>query len=437
MKLAVIGTGYVGLVTGACFANLGNDVICVDKDLKRLETLSKGDVPFYEPGLPELVSKNHKAKRLVFSHDISSAVLNSEVIFIAVGTPPKSNGQADISAVISVAQSIAKTLKSKKKNKSGKFKVIVNKSTVPVGMGDIVTKILIENKISEKDFSVVSNPEFLREGSAISDFMNPDRIVVGASNNRAFNLITELYRPLNAHVIFTSVKSAELIKYASNAFLATKISFINEIANICERVGSDVLEVANAMGLDKRIGRQFLNAGIGYGGSCFPKDVLALMHLAREQGYDPQILSSVTEVNDFQSDAFVGKILKELKNLRGKRISVLGLSFKPDTDDLREAPSLKVINSLLKKGAQITVYDPAVSSNSKKELKELSFADGVYEAIDGADAIIVVTEWAEFKEIDFDRAKKLVKGRIIFDGRNIYDPKRVRESGFKYIGVGR
>jgi len=328
-------------------------------------------------------------------------------------------------------------LKSKKKNKSGKFKVIVNKSTVPVGMGDIVTKILIENKISEKDFSVVSNPEFLREGSAISDFMNPDRIVVGASNNRAFNLITELYRPLNAHVIFTSVKSAELIKYASNAFLATKISFINEIANICERVGSDVLEVANAMGLDKRIGRQFLNAGIGYGGSCFPKDVLALMHLAREQGYDPQILSSVTEVNDFQSDAFVGKILKELKNLRGKRISVLGLSFKPDTDDLREAPSLKVINSLLKKGAQITVYDPAVSSNSKKELKELSFADGVYEAIDGADAIIVVTEWAEFKEIDFDRAKKLVKGRIIFDGRNIYDPKRVRESGFKYIGVGR
>lgn len=436
MKLAVIGTGYVGLVTGACFANLGNDVICVDKDPKRLSVLENGDVPFYEPGLPEIVSKNSKACRLSFTSNIVSALQKSDIIFIAVGTPPKTNGQADISAVISVAKTIAAAIKSSK-TKKGSFKVIVNKSTVPVGMGDIVTKILKDNGVSEEKFSVVSNPEFLREGSAISDFLNPDRIVIGASNNRAFNVITELYRPLNAHIIFTTVKSAELIKYASNAFLATKISFINEIAHICELVGSDVSEVANAMGLDKRIGRAFLNAGIGYGGSCFPKDVLALMHLAREQGYDPQILASVTEVNDFQIDSFVGKIVKQLKNLKGKKLAILGLAFKPETDDLREAPSLKVIDSLVKKGAKINVYDPAVSNDSKNSLKHISFFENVYDALKDADAIIVVTEWAEFKELDLDRSKKLVKSKILFDGRNIYDPKRVREAGFKYIGVGR
>ncbi|MBI5700645.1 UDP-glucose/GDP-mannose dehydrogenase family protein [Candidatus Saganbacteria bacterium] len=436
MKLAVIGTGYVGLVTGACFANLGNEVICVDKDQKRLEVLEKGKVPFYEPGLPEMVAKNHQAGRITFTSNIIPALQRSDIIFIAVGTPSRSNGQADVSSVVDVAKTIAKAIKAMKSS-NGKFKVIVNKSTVPVGMGDIVTKILIDSEVSEKKFSVVSNPEFLREGSAIADFLNPDRIVVGASNNRAFNVITELYRPLNAHILFTTVKSAELIKYASNAFLATKISFINEIANICERVGSDVNEVANAMGLDKRIGRAFLNAGIGYGGSCFPKDVLALMHLAREQGYDPQILSSVTEVNDFQIDAFVGKIIKTLKSVKGKQIAMLGLSFKPETDDLREAPSLKVIDSLVKKGAKINVYDPAVSENSKKQLNYLYFADNVYDALKNADAIVVVTEWAEFKEIDLDRAKKLVKTRIIFDGRNIYEPKKVTEAGFKYIGIGR
>ncbi len=436
MKLAVIGTGYVGLVTGACFANLGNEVICVDKDQSRLSILEKGLVPFYEPGLPEIVSKNYKAGRLSFTSNIIGAVQKSDVIFIAVGTPPKSNGQADVSAVVDVAKTIAKAFKSSKSKTTG-FKVIVNKSTVPVGMGDIVTKILIDNGISEKKFSVVSNPEFLREGSAISDFLNPDRIVIGASNNRAYNVISELYRSLNAHIMFTTVKSAELIKYASNAFLATKISFINEIANICELVGSDVLEVANAMGLDKRIGRAFLNAGIGYGGSCFPKDVLALTHLAREQGYDPQILASVTEVNDFQIDAFVGKIVKNIKNIKGKNIAMLGLSFKPETDDLREAPSLKIVDSLLKKGAKIKVYDPAVSENSKKQLKNITFADNVYAVLEGADAIVVVTEWPEFKELDFEKAKKLVKTKIIFDGRNIYDPNKVKESGFKYFGVGR
>ncbi|HTY12797.1 MAG TPA: UDP-glucose/GDP-mannose dehydrogenase family protein, partial [Candidatus Omnitrophota bacterium] len=299
MKLAVIGTGYVGLVTGTCFANLGNEVVCVDKDRERVAMLNKKQVPFYEPGLPEMVAKNVAAGRLRFSSDTVASSRGADVIFIAVGTPPKTDGQADVSAVAEVARSIARALKGVKK-----FKVIVNKSTVPVGMGDYVTRVLSDNKVPEKYFSVVSNPEFLREGSAISDFMNPDRIVIGASNNRASNLITELYRSLNAHIIFTSVKSAELIKYASNSFLATKISFINEISNICELVGSDVKEVAYAVGMDKRIGRDFLNAGLGYGGSCLPKDVSALIHIARKAGHDPRLLTSVNDVNEYQIEAF-------------------------------------------------------------------------------------------------------------------------------------
>jgi UDPglucose 6-dehydrogenase len=432
MKLCVIGTGYVGLVTGACLANLGNEVICVDKDRERLAALKKGKVPFYEPGLPELVARNRPAGRISFASDLSATVKRSEVIFIAVGTPSKPNGEADVSAVCSVAQGIARALKGAKK-----FKVIVNKSTVPVGMGDIVTRILVRSNISEKYFSVVSNPEFLREGSAISDFLNPDRVVIGASDRRAFNVITELYRSLNAHLVFTSVKSAELIKYASNAFLATKISFINEIANICERVGSDVREVACAMGMDKRIGKDFLNAGLGYGGSCLPKDVSALIHLARESGYDPQILNSVNQVNQRQIDAFINKIARSLKRVRGKNITIVGLSFKPETDDLRDAPSLKVIRALLKMGARIKAYDPAAEKPAQRLLPQVSFCPGVYDAIQGADAIIFVTEWPEFRDLDLDKARKLVKGPHLFDGRNIYDPKRSREAGFKYIGVGR
>ena len=432
MKLAVIGTGYVGLVTGACFANLGNDVVCVDKDKARLLLLNKRQVPFYEPGLPELVAKNITAGRLRFSSDIAAASKKAEVIFIAVGTPPQADGQADITAVAEVAKSIARALKGVKK-----FKVIVNKSTVPVGMGDFVTKVLTDNRVPEKYFSVVSNPEFLREGSAISDFLNPDRIVIGASNSRAFNVITELYRSLKAHIIFTSVKSAELIKYASNAFLATKISFINEIANICERVGSDVSEVAYAVGMDKRIGREFLNAGLGYGGSCLPKDVSALIHVAREAGYDPKILASVNEVNEYQIDAFIGKISKTLKTLRGRTIAVLGLAFKPETDDLREAPSIKVIKALVKSGAKIRAYDPAAERPARKILPEIDFCSGVYDAIEGADAIVFITEWPEFRDIDLIKARKLVKQPYLFDGRNIYDPKRMREAGFKYMGIGR
>jgi len=432
MKICVIGTGYVGLVTGACLANLGNDVVCVDNNLERLALLMKGEVPFYEPGLPELVLRNQRAKRLSFASDLDFAVKRSTMIFIAVGTPPRANGEADVSAVCEVAKAIACALKENKK-----FKVIVNKSTVPVGMGDIVTKILVRNRVLAKYFSVVSNPEFLREGSAISDFMNPDRIVIGASNNRAFNVITELYRSLNARIIFTSVKSAELIKYASNAFLATKISFVNEIANICERLGSDVAEVSYAMGMDRRIGREFLNAGLGYGGSCLPKDVSALIHLARGAGYQPQILNSVNKVNERQIGVFIDKIVRTLKGIRGKRISILGLSFKPETDDMREAPSLKIIRGLLKRGARVTAHDPAAEKNAGKLIPQVAYCPGVYDAIAGADAIVCVTEWPEFRDIDLEKARKLVRKPYLFDGRNIYEPRRVRETGFKYIGVGR
>jgi UDPglucose 6-dehydrogenase len=436
MKICVIGTGYVGLVTGACLANLGNNVICVDKDRSRISDLQKSTIPFYEPGLKEIVLKNFKSGRLSFAVNINDGVKKSEVVFISVGTPPKESGEADVSAVVDVAKKIAKALKSDGKMKN-KFKVIVNKSTVPVGMGDIVTKILLEKGVSEKNFAVVSNPEFLREGTAISDFMSPDRIVIGAPNNRAFNVITELYRPLNAHIIFTTVKSAELIKYASNSFLATKISFINEIANICEKVGSDVVEVAYAIGLDKRIGREFLNAGIGYGGSCLPKDVSALIHLAKTHGYDPEILISVNRTNEEQRMRIVEKIESVLKSLKGKTISVLGLSFKPETDDLRDAPAIDIVRELLDRGAMVKAYDPVAQAKAKKLLNGVTFSGTAYDAIKNADAMVLTAEWGEFRELDMDKVKRSMKTPIIFDGRNIYNPKRMREIGFKYYGVGR
>lgn len=440
MKICVIGTGYVGLVTGACLADFGNSVVCMDKDNKRVKMLQKGKVPFHEPGLPELVLSNIKAKRLCFTRDLGAAIMDSEVIFITVGTPPKPNGEADISSVIEVAKKIAKSIKGERNIPSSSelsFKIIVNKSTVPVGMGDIVTKTLLEHGVPEEAFSVVSNPEFLREGSAISDFFKPDRIVIGASNNRAFNVITELYRPLNAHIIFTDIKSAELIKYASNSFLATKISFINEMANICERVGSDVNEVAAAMGLDKRIGRQFLNAGLGYGGSCLPKDVAALTHLARIKGYDPKLLSSVSAINEYQASSFVKKVLKKLGKVRNKKIAVLGLAFKPGTDDLRESSAVKVVNALLKKGAKVRVYDPVSEKGARKLVPGAVFCPSVYEAAEKVEAIIVATEWPEFRELDLAKMRKLVRQPLIFDGRNIYHPQKVRDEGFEYVGVGR
>jgi len=436
MKICVIGSGYVGLVTGACLASLGNNVICVDKDRSRVSSLKKSVIPFYEPGLKEMVLKNQKAGRISFTANIKEGVKKAEVIFIAVGTPPRENGEADVSAVIEVAKQIAITLKSDGKM-AKKFKVIVNKSTVPVGMGDIVTKIMTGKGVPEKNFAVVSNPEFLREGTAVSDFMSPDRIVIGASNSKASNVITELYRPLNAHIIFTTIKSAELIKYASNSFLATKISFINEIANICERVGSDVVEVAYGMGLDKRIGREFLNAGIGYGGSCLPKDVSALIHLAKTNGYDPQILASVNRTNEEQRKMIVEKMENVLKSLKGKTIGVLGLSFKPETDDLRDAPSIDIINELCRKGAKVKAYDPVAAVKAKKLLDGVVFCDTAYDAVKKADAAVVTAEWGEFRELDLDRIKSSMKSPVIFDGRNIYNPKRMKELGFKYYGVGR
>ena len=435
MKICVIGTGYVGLVTGACLANLGNEVICVDKDRERVAMLKKNIAPFYEPGLEELVKKNSSAHRRNYTEDLKSSVINSDIVFIAVGTPAKKNGEADISAIIDVAKKIALVLKSVKRRK---YAVIVNKSTVPVGMGDIVTDILVKSGVQKKNFSVVSNPEFLREGSAISDFMSPDRIVIGAEDNKASNLITELYRPLNAHIVFTSVKSAELIKYASNAFLATRISFINEIANICEKVGSDVTQVAYGMGLDKRIGSAFLNAGLGYGGSCFPKDVSALEHLAKSNGYKPKILSSVGELNQFQRMSFVAKIEKTLGSLKGKKIAILGLSFKPETDDLRDAPSIDIVRELKKRKAKIRAYDPAVKQKIVKELfGPIELCGSSYEVLKGCDALAVLTEWHEFRELDLGKVKKLLKKPIIFDGRNIYNPERMKELGFEYVGVGR
>ena len=438
MKISVIGSGYVGLVTGACLAELGHQVTCVDVDKVKIKLLTAGKIPIFEPGLEELVLRNVSQERLAFSSAIESAIKKTEVIFIAVGTPSREDGKADVSAVESVAKEIAKAIKGPSGKPSDAYKVIVNKSTVPVGMGDIVTKILIENGAAKNRFAVVSNPEFLREGSAISDFMHPDRIVIGAQDKRAYEVITELYRPLNAHIIFTSVKSAELIKYASNAFLATKISFINEIANVCERVGSDISEVADAVGLDKRIGRAFLNAGLGWGGSCFPKDVAALIHLARDKGYNPEILEAVSNVNQAQVEMFVGKIKSTLKNLSDKVITVLGLSFKPNTDDLRDAPSLRVIELLLSEGATLKAYDPIVKNVEQLRIKgKISLANDPYEALEDSQALVIVTEWPEFTELDLKKVKQLMQKPCIFDGRNILNAKRVKDAGFKYFGIGK
>lgn len=441
MKICVVGTGYVGLVTGACLADFGNTVICIDNNAKRISSLKKGKVPFYEPELPELVIRNIKAGRLSFSNAMDSSVRKSQVIFITVGTPAKPDGDVDISTVIEVANGIARAMKHRqhgsKHNNNNRFKTIVNKSTVPVGMGDVVSRILKENGIPEKCFSVVSNPEFLREGSAVKDFVNPSRIVIGASSNKAFNVITELYRPLNAHIIFTDIKSAELIKYASNAFLATKISFINEIANVCEKIKVDVMHIADAIGLDRRIGRDFLNAGLGYGGSCFPKDVLALQYLAKSNNYDPQILAAVHHVNELQVPTFVNRIVSEMQRVKGRKITVLGLAFKPGTDDLREAPALKLIDALLKMGAKINAYDPVAETKAKKMFPMVSYYKEISGAVKGADAIVIATEWPEFREMDLAHIRQLVKQPFVFDGRNLYNPKRMKELGFKYYGVGR
>jgi UDPglucose 6-dehydrogenase len=427
MKLCVIGVGYVGLVTGACLSDLGNNVICVDIDEKKIKNLKKNILPIYEPGLEELIKRNKS--RLKFTTNIKDGIKKSDVIFIAVGTPPKENGEADLTYVKDAAKSIGKYING--------YKIIVDKSTVPVGMGDLVESIIYDRSKGKTKFDVVSCPEFLREGSAIHDFMNPDRIVIGAKNKMAGNKVAEIFYPLNTKIIITDLRSAEMIKYASNSFLATKISFINEIANICEKVGADVETVAMGMGLDKRIGRLFLNAGAGFGGSCFPKDVSALINIALNEDYDPIILKAVMETNKIQKKSIVTKIKKMLGTIEGRAIGILGISFKPETDDIREAVSIEVMNSLLEKGCRIKAYDPAAIENIKKVIKGVRYVKNAYETAENTECLVILTEWNEFKELDLKKIKKLMKLPNIVDGRNIYDPETVKKLGFNYIGVGR
>ena len=430
MNICVIGSGYVGLVTGSCFADLGNRVICVDNDKSKIVALKKGLMPIYEPGLEELVKRNVKEGRLSFSNNLKEGVRRSEVIFISVGTPSKDNGDADLTYVEIVARDIALSMPS--------YRLIVEKSTVPVNTGEWVEHTInVYNKRKIK-FDVASNPEFLKEGSAIEDFMNPDRIVVGVKSKLAADILTELYKPLKAPIVVTDIKSAEIIKHASNSFLATKISFINSIANICDKVGADVGDVARGMGLDKRISKDFLNAGIGFGGSCFPKDLAAFVHIAEKIGYDFGILKEAQRVNSLQKRSVIKKIEELLWNLPKKTIGVLGLSFKPGTDDLREAPSLEIIGMLKNEGVHVQVFDPVAMSKARGILSGgVKFCKDAYETARNSDCLLVVTEWNEFKELDFKKIKKLMRQPIIVDGRNIYDPKEMKKLGFKYVGIGR
>lgn len=429
MNISVIGAGYVGLVTGACLAELGNKVICADSDNKKIAALKKGIIPIFEPGLEELIEGNARTKRLIFTSSIKEAVKNSEVIFIAVGTPSLDNGEADLTGIENVAENIAKNLDS--------YRLIVEKSTVPVETGEWV-KHTISMQIKKKiPFDVASNPEFLREGSAIADFMHPDRIVIGVESKKAQSILVELYKPLKAPMVITNIKSAELIKHASNAFLATKISYINAISRICDKVGADVGEVALGMGLDKRIGKSFLNAGLGYGGSCFPKDLDAFISISKKIGYDFELLRSVKDINEEQKSFFLQKIKGSLWIIKDKSIGVLGLAFKPNTDDIRNAPGIDIIRQLQAEGARIRAYDPKASNRVKDILKGVVFCKNAYEVAKGCDSLLIVTEWDEFKELDFAKLKKLLKRPLIIDGRNIYERESLEKSGFTYICLGR
>jgi UDPglucose 6-dehydrogenase len=431
-NICVTGSGYVGLVTGACLADFGNRVRCVDVDESKIESLKESEVPFYEPGLQEVVKRNEERGRLTFSTDVNQAIEESTVIFCAVGTPMGKDGQADLSYVEVVARSVAEHLND--------YKIVVMKSTVPAGTCNLVENIIKETSKTGKPFDVVSNPEFLREGSAIEDFMRPDRIVLGASNERALKVMKEIYRPLvlqDVPVVETDVRTSEMIKYASNAFLATRISFINDIANLCEKVGADVSVVARAMGLDHRIGPKFLRAGAGFGGSCFPKDTKALIRTAENAGYDMRVVKAVVAVNDDQRYLMVDKIESAVGGAKGKTIALLGLSFKPDTDDLRDAPALDMARKLLEEGAKLKVYDPVSMGVARSILKGVEFCRDVFEAVRDADAAAFVTEWNEFRDLDLKKVKKLMKAPVIVDCRNIYEPARMRELGFTYHSVGR
>lgn len=433
MYIAVIGSGYVGLVTGACFAEFGVDVTCVDVDVDKVARLSRGEAIIYEPGLEQLLSRNIHAGRLRFTTDLEHAIDGANVIFLAVGTPPQPDGSADLSHVEAAVRAIVKT-------STGGHKVIATKSTVPVGTGAWITQLIQQHRGEGGSFSVVSNPEFLREGAAINDFMRPDRIIIGGNDQNAIEIMRELYRPLyliETPFVITSLEGAELIKYAANAFLATKISFINEIANLCERVGCDVHEVARAIGMDRRIGSKFLHPGPGFGGSCFPKDTRALAAIGRRFNSPMRIVDTVVEVNERQRQAMVPKIEALVAGLSGKRIGVLGLAFKPETDDIREAPALDIIRELLKRGASVTAYDPVAIESARKVLPEIEYASDEYKAATSADALVFMTEWNQFRALDLRRIRSLMKTPRIADLRNIYEPEDMRELGFDYIGVGR
>ena len=432
MHIAVIGTGYVGLVTGACFAEFGVDVTCVDIDSTKIDRLIAGEMPIYEPGLEQLVTKNVQSGRLRFTTDLKQAVEQALVVFLAVGTPPKDDGSPDLSFVEAAARSVAEHMNG--------YKVIVTKSTVPIGTGEYLRKLVRQHLKSSLTFGIVSNPEFLREGAAINDFMRPDRVVVGSSDDEAVAIMRDLYRPLyliEVPFVVTSLEAAELTKYAANAFLATKISFINEIANLCERIGCDVHDVARAIGMDRRIGGKFLHPGPGFGGSCFPKDTQALASVARQYGSDSMIVDAVIEVNRRQRLAMIPKIEKLLGELKGKTVAILGLAFKPETDDMREAPAIDIISGLLERGATVRAYDPVAMTEAAKVLPEVSFARDEYEAVTDADALVFVTEWNQFRALDMRRVRDLMKSPRIGDLRNIYDPADMRALGFEYVGVGR
>lgn len=431
MTITFIGHGYVGLVTAAVFADLGNSVWVVGRTKEKIESLKKGKAPFYEPGLEELVKRNVVAGRLRFTLDYQDAVTPSEIIFICVGTPPKPSGEADLTSVFAAAESVGKSLVG--------YKVVVTKSTVPPGTNKKVSEILERVKTGSASFAIASVPEFLREGTAINDTLHPDRVVIGTTSKRAEELLLELHKSIDGKTVLCNPETAELIKYASNSLLATKISFANAIAFLSEKVGADAEKVLDGVGLDKRLGRSFLYTGVGYGGSCFPKDVKALIAIAANYGYNFSILKAVEEVNKEAGSRFVKKITQHFHgDLKGKTLAVLGLSFKPDTDDMREAPSVSIISSLIAQGADIRAYDPVSVANAKKVLPAgIYYAKDAYEAVLGADAVIVVTEWNEFRQLDLVKLAKGLKERVLFDGRNIYDPYRVKQLGFVYYGVGR
>jgi len=433
----MIGTGYVGLVSGVCFADFGHDVVCVDKDEAKIDVLNTGGVPIFEPGLADLVAKNVAAAHLKFTTHTEAAVKNADAVFIAVGTPSRrGDGHADLSYVYAAAKEIAGYLDG--------YTVIVTKSTVPVGTGDEVEAIIRKARPDlkpGKDFDVVSNPEFLREGAAIADFKRPDRVVVGTDSEKARAVMHSLYRPLSINetpMLFTDRRTSELIKYAGNAFLATKITFINEMADLCEKVGANVQEVSRGIGLDERIGKKFLHAGPGYGGSCFPKDTLAVVRTAQEAGTPLKIIEAVVAVNDTRKEKMADKVVEGVGgDVSGKTIAVLGLAFKPNTDDMRESPAIAIINKLIKDGANIRAYDPEAMNEAKHILPNITYCENTYACIDGADAIVIITEWDQFRALDFDRVKSLLKTPVLIDLRNIYNPARMAEHGFTYISVGR